>query len=78
MSCLAILLKEPLRGRDLGVLVRCEMHQKKINNDGPWLEETISWDTLDCLQDREEPRLLSVSLLLNIDAKKSSFVAPGN
>ena len=78
MSCLAILLKEPLRGRDLGVLVRCEMHQKKINNDGPWLEETISRDTLDCLRDREGPRLLSVSPLLNIDAKKSSFVAPGN
>ena len=50
MSCLTILLKEPLRGRDLGVLVRCEMHQKKINNDGPWLEETISRDTLDCLR----------------------------
>lgn len=42
----------------------------------PLLDETISRDTLDCLRDRAGSLEDEDSLLLSIEANKSSFVAP--
>lgn len=41
----------------------------------PWVDDTISRETLDCLRERDESRPAADSLLLSIEAKKSSLVA---
>jgi hypothetical protein len=70
----------PLRrwysGKCVVYKTRFERCSGTFDSYSPLDEDTISLEILDCLRERGESRVEEASLLRNMHAKKSSFVAP--